>query len=349
MKKLAAMKIRELQMFRDLRVMVLVTIISLSLVNCGTPSLGSDSTRNGTEANGELSTPIFTSTGEASETESTPINTTNPVTIAAQQPTQSVELSTTPLSTIPPSPQPTLTPFPTVSPHQRGQLYDELMTTNNGCQLPCWWGLELGKSTFEEVIQLYQQFDPAITIQEYADGYSIITILFVDPEIEDGVQTRHMLTILNGILIEAEIQVRKYERFSPTSLMQEFGQPSEVWLWTIPEPFEGVLPADFLVYYPDHGILSGYRELADTLGENVQVCLNGTGNSTLLLWNPDIWDPEGTKGFIERTNASSELTLEGHQRIEDVSNWDEEVLYTNVLDPNSTECLETPSNLWTSP
>lgn len=243
-----------------------------------------------------------------------------------------------------------LTPLPTIPSNQRGQLYAELMTTNNGCQLPCWWGIEMGSSTIEEVVQLYMQFDPVITIQDFPENKTRVTIKFIDPEIEEGMQTTHTFRGQNGIVLEAEIQVHKYENFTPFALMRQFGKPTEVWLWTIPEPYQGLLPASFRFYFPDQGILSAYPEAAsNTEDDYVKVCYDGDGGSILLLWNPDIWNPDGSKDFTERANASAELTLEGYQPISEVSNWDEEDLYNNLLNPNSTECLLTPSNLWTSP
>lgn len=286
----------------------------------------------------EMSTPTPSSTLTATLTATPePTHTATPIPTATVQPTETA----TPLTSLP--------PLPTIPPNQRGEKYDELMTTNNGCQLPCWWGLEMGSSTFDEVIQLYEQLDPHIAIREYPEDIKIVEFLFIDPEIEEGLQTRHMFNFENGILIEAEIQVRKYENFTPVSLLEQFGKPSEVWLWTIPEPYQGILPASFHFYFPDQGILSAYREWVENAEENVEVCFKGDGGSIIRLWNPGIWNPDGTKDFVERTNRSSELTLEGHQPISQVSNWDEEALYTNLLDPNSTECLLTPSNLWQSP
>ncbi|MCZ7672028.1 MAG: hypothetical protein M5U34_35330 [Chloroflexi bacterium] len=172
---------------------------------------------------------------------STPLPSTTPTTLPTATPESTQTATLMPTRTTVPTetatstalPPPSLTPLPTIPPSQRGERCAELMAMNDGCQLPCWWGLEMGSSTIEEVIQLYAQFEPFITVQDYPGGYAIVTIQFNDPDIEEGIQTRHMFTILNGILIEAEIQVRKYENFTPISLMAQLGQPSEVWLWTI--------------------------------------------------------------------------------------------------------------------
>jgi len=334
---------------------ILTIVLLLTLVSCLSTQPTSEETARLVDGSPESGNMPLTST--PSPEMSTPLPSTTPTTLPTATPESTQTATLMPTRTTVPTetatstalPPPSLTPLPTIPPSQRGERYAELMAMNDGCQLPCWWGLEMGSSTIEEVIQLYAQFEPFITVQDYPGGYAIVTIQFNDPDIEEGIQTRHMFTILNGILIEAEIQVRKYENFTPISLMAQLGQPSEVWLWTIPEPYQGILPASFRFYFPEQGVLSAYREPVRNAGENVEVCFNADGGSILLLWNSNIWNPDGSKDFTERANASSELTLEGHQPISEVSNWDEETLYTNLLNPNSTECLETPSNMWSPP
>lgn len=182
----------------------------------------------------ETSTPTPSSTRTATLT-ATP----KPTHTATLRPTATVQPTetATPLTSLP--------PLPTIPPDQRGEKYDELMTTNNGCQLPCWWGLKMGSSTFDEVIQLYAQFDPLITVQNFPEDKTRITILFADLEIEEGIQTTHTFRGQSGVVLEAEIEVGNYENLAPLSLMQQFGSPLEVWLRTIPEPYQGILPHFF--------------------------------------------------------------------------------------------------------
>lgn len=329
----------------------LIFVLILLLAGCVGIQPVSETSNDRVEITSEASTIIITSTMDPIAETPTKSPTTMAQLNFTQEPTKATIMipTSTAQSTETPTLAPSLTPYPMIPPEQRGEKYDELMATNNGCQLPCWWGLKLGESSLEEVVQLYAQFEPFITIQDFAEGVARVTIKFVDPEIEDGIQTTHTFRGKDGIVLEAEIQVRKYDNFTPLSLMEQFGQPFEIWLWTIPEPFEGILPASFRFYFPENGILTGYRELAGTKGDNVEICLNGNGNSILLLWDPAIWGPNKEMGFIERANASSELSLEGHQRIGEVSSWDEEVFFANVTDSNSTGCLETPSSLWSPP
>jgi hypothetical protein len=266
--------------------------------------------------------------------------------------------SFTPAPTIPsptvtatstPTPWPTLPPLPTIPPQQRGQVYRELMNSNGGCELPCWWGFELGKATEEQVKQFYNSLGAYIFEREYPDGYSIVETLFVDPQIEDGIQVRHMFLAQDGIIIEAEVQVRSQPDYQIEPILQRFGQPSEVWMWTIPEPYEGILPTRFRLYFPEQGILVLYGTGGVRIGDEVNVCFDRRGGAILLLWDPEIWDPDGTKGLIERANDSSELTLEGDHPIEEVSNWNAEQFYTVLTDPTRSDCLLTPSELWPAP
>lgn len=349
------MKIEQLRVYNVKYGIVLIVVLLSMFVGC-LPGQSTGEEAEGLAAGHPESnnvTPAFEPSREASAP--SPSMTPTRLPSAMPQPTQTA--TSMPTTTTMPTeaatsagfPLPSLTPLPKLQPSERGGRYAELMTTNANCQLPCWWGLEMGISTIEEVIQLYEQFDPVITIQDFPEDKTRITIQFIDPEIEEGMQTTHTFRGQNGVVLEAEIQVRKYENFTPISLMTQFGQPSEVWLWTIPKPYQGLLPASFRFYFLEQGILTAYAESARNVGENVEVCFNGDGGSILLLWSPTIWNPDGSKDFTERANASAELTLEGHQPISEVSNWDEEALYTNLLNPNSAECLKTPSNQWSPP
>lgn len=251
--------------------------------------------------------------------------------------------------TVSPTPVPTLTPLPTVAPQQRGQVYAELMSSNGGCVLPCWWGIELGVTPIEYVEQLYASLGASITIRDFANGRSRITALFVDPQIENGIQVRHTFRAQDDIVIEAEIEVVYDPNYQIEPLLQRLGQPDEVWLWTIPDTYEGVLPVSLRLFFPESGVMVSYAVFGERVGDVVQACFDDVGGTILLLWEPTIWNADGSKGFVERANESSELTLQGHRPIDEVSNWDAGQFYTMLTDPNRSECLQTPSNLWSPP
>lgn len=201
----------------------------------------------------------------------------------------------------------------------------------------------------DRVRQFYRSFGTFISEQVGRNGISVLYAKFEDPQIENGIQVRHTFVAQNDVVIEAEIELESNPNYQIESILQRLGLPSEVWMWTIPDPYQGVLPADFLLYFPKQGVLVGYRTNAIKMEDAVNVCFDGRGGATILLWNPTVWNPDGNKGFIERASESSELTLGGHRPIDEVSNWDVDQFYTVLSDPAHSACLETPSNLWSSP
>lgn len=202
----------------------------------------------------------------------------------------------------------------------------------------------------QEVRQFYETFDASLIEQTGDGGRSALYVTFVDPEIEAGTQLRHLFRIQDGTVIEVEAQVRRQPYYQIESLLQQFGQPTEIWMWTIPESYEGILPVSFRLYYPEQGVLVAYAVAGARVDDAVQVCFDELGSVILRLWDPSIWDPNGTKGFVERANETSELGLDrDFYPIEEVSNWDVEQFYTILTDPSHTECLETQSNLWPPP
>ncbi len=327
---------------------LLLTIV-LFIVSCSVTQ--SDEPGNeGTRADTSL-TPVATITpvplSVIPEPSSIVTDTVVPLPSVLPSPTATSTLSVMPTSS--PTPTPTLTPLPTIEPQQRGQVYNDLISSNGGCELPCWWGFELGRTSLNEVRQFYAAFDTYITEQSGRNGISILEVLFVDPQIENGEQVVHSFVAQDGVLIEAEIEL-DHPDYQIKPILQRLGQPLEAWMWTIPEPYLGKLPTRYRLYFPEQGALVSYATGGIKVDNAVNVCFDKHGGTTIHLWNPNIWDPDGDKGIVERISQSgSAFTLDGYHPIEEASNWDAEQFYTVLTDPNHSECLETPSNLWPSP
>lgn len=202
----------------------------------------------------------------------------------------------------------------------------------------------------EEVRQFYETFDASLIEQTGNAGRSALYVTFVDPKIEAGTQVRHLFRIQDGTVIEVEAQVRRQPDYQIEPLLQQLGLPAEIWMWTIPETYEGILPASFRLYYPEQGVLVAYAVEGARVDDAVQVCFDGLGSVILRLWDPFIWDPDGAKGFVDRANETSELGFDrDFYPIEEVSNWNVERFYTILTAPSHSACLETPSNLWSPP
>lgn len=213
----------------------------------------------------------------------------------------------------------------------------------------------MGVTSLDEVRQFYTAFDAHISERQIFDPYVVarhwiseLAIVFIDPQIGNGNQVRHTFVAQYGIVLEAEIEVGRYPAYQIEAILQRLGQPSGVWMWTIPESYEGILPARFRLYFPEEGVFVVFGTGGIRIDEAVHVCFGEEGTA-VHLWNPVIWDPDGVKGIVDRSDQSgSAFRLEGYP-INEVSNWDVEQFYTILSNPSHTECLETPASLWPGP
>jgi hypothetical protein len=327
-------------------------VVVLSLAGCTAPEPGAENSI-GAVTQGTLvtitatplsmSTTVSTVKPTATPTESIPATPLPSPTPTPVIPTPTV--TTAPVPTL----WPTLPPLPTIAPEQREHVYIGLIQSNGGCELPCWWGFELGKTSVEEVRQFYQTFGASLIEQTGNEGISALYATFVGPEIEAGTQVEHIYLAQDGVIIEVEVSVRIQPGYQIEPILQQLGQPSEIWMWTIPESYQGILPARFRLYFPQRGVFVLYATGGVKVDDHIQVCFDEYGGARLLLWDPVIWDPDGTKTIIDRSNeGGTAFILEGFP-VEEVSNWDVEKFYAVLSDPAQSECLETPSNLWSAP
>lgn len=273
----------------------------------------------------------------------TPNPSSTPMLSESATPSPSVEPAT--LTSVVPPPS----PLPTIPPQDRGRAYADLVASNGGCELPCWWGLVLGESSLGDVRQRYAPFQPLFTEQTFPSGVASIYALFEDPQIENGTQLNHAFVAQDGVVIEAMIEIDRHPDYQIEPLLNRLGQPHEIWLRTLPNFREGILPMYFLLFYPDKGVLISYAMDGERDNNHVLGCFNGLGGVAVRLWDPLIWDPDGDKGFLDRTERGDFSLAEGYLPIEEVSNWDAERFYIVLSDPGHTECLETPAGLWPEP
>lgn len=289
-------------------------------------------------------TPIMT---HVIETNSIPPTATSPA------PTIPLEHSATvqPTVALTPTQIPLPTSLPIMSAEAAGNLYEALYENNGGCQLPCWWGFEIGKASLEEIEQLYASMGANISYS--SSGTSLTTQFINNPNIENGNRPRHRFYASNNILEQMKIQLFKHEPYQLSTFLQTWGPPSEVWLWTWPYeyPDEWVgYPAYLQLYFPDKGMLIRYETYTDIVNENVQICFDQIQNAKIILWDPQIWDPDGIKTFAERSGTTDEFAISDATRpIQEVTDWDVQTFYEIAKQDEPSSCLQTPSELWPDP
>ena len=109
------------------------------------------------------------SSGIASPTINSTILPTAPVRTLQPTDTPQSTQAATPTLTHTPTPVPTSTPtpFPTLEPKEKQAFIQEMLESNSGCELPCWWSITPGETSWEEM----RSFFTTQGISLSADGH----------------------------------------------------------------------------------------------------------------------------------------------------------------------------------
>ncbi len=131
-----------------------------------------------------------------------------------------------------------------------------------------------------------------------------------------------------------------------SNLLDEYGQPKEVWIRTYNQSREGDLPFDTVLFYPGKGFMVRYAKAATEQGDLIKGCPQDTGAPILAVWS---YDEELL--FPEANSRTLNFTAEGwaYLSLEEATEMSVEMFYETFKDPDKTICLETPENLWPSP
>jgi hypothetical protein len=253
------------------------------------------------------------------------------------------------------TPQPTATkfspiytplPVPELSPQEIKPFIVQLIKDNTGCKLPCWWGITPGKTSWYDAYDYLKPLTSKITSSpsRYQPGKWINEIRFDVPTYIDRkgeiIQTflTHDSTIDMIITDASPIQNYKLK-----DLLASFGIPSQVWLYTISEPREGILPYELLVFFEDQGIMAKYQGFARHQDSSVNICPDQTNPE---LW---LWYPSGgvTFDLIERMISGDAFYFNYYfLPLNKATNVSLEEFHERFAGPTAEDCFTTPSEIW---
>lgn len=258
-----------------------------------------------------------------------------------------------PTPTFTPTPQPTATETPVSIPtppsvEVRQQVL-WLLENNNGCQLPCWWGITPGQTQWAVAEEFLSRFDQniyensAIPEQIYY-GVSIP----LPPEVFTVDQTELGILVQDGIveIIETDVSIGDtppgyLSPYMLSTFLTTYGEPSEVWLFTYPSPFEeGDLPFIVVLFYPNQGIAALYSDNGVLQGGMVYGCPQENPVSVLSLWSPLLG-----LTFEQVINGSSAFSRD-FLLLEETTEIDVATFYETFKNPDNSNCLQTRADLW---
>lgn len=134
----------------------------------------------------------------------------------------------------------TTTPRPTLEAKEREDFLQDLMNSNGGCQLPCWWGVTPGKTTWQEAEQLFHvmglntQSTPSST--RPAAHFRWVSIKFEEKPLYEALGFYEQEMRIDGILVSGNSDYHPtgfqslWDHYSPDRLLGTFEVPSRVFL-----------------------------------------------------------------------------------------------------------------------
>ena len=279
----------------------------------------------------------------------TPLSSTATPTNAPQ-----VEFTSTPTIlpvTVVPTPSPSWTPLPTLTIDDAQRLVKELLESNAGCRLPCWWGFTPGQTPWEEAEHFLTQVAQYIgTYNEETENtfkanakihtpagavstsWESVPYLTQDYFVQDGI-----IQTINVFNFDLALN------YALPAFLKNYGQPSGVWIRTFREEEQNSQPYAIDIFYQEQGILMEFSggDGMD-LGESLRNCLDDSVNSPFMyLWSPDnrLNFTEAKVRFLDTENLPEPVSLQ------EATGMSVEEFYSNIINTGQV-CIETPKVLW---
>jgi len=294
----------------------------------------------------------------SSTTPSHEVTSTNPIVAA-----ESLTKTAVPVSTEAPF---LMTEIPTLSLDDAQSKLIELLTNNGGCKLPCFWGINPDKSSFQETMEILVPLSDISQFTHFETGIGAIDPEYVEDELIIHTSVRFLsdpntnivshiaftsraLNKVDGGFIEVFVSSaysKLVDYYMLKNILTRYGNPTRVMLSTMARlPSNSVVGGfKILLLYPDQGILVNYTMQMQIVGENIMGCpsdssaefeLYASGQSNSFF---DFLEPTGWPQIIENT----------YKPIDEVTAMTKDDFY-QLFSEQTEECVLTPASLWPIP
>jgi hypothetical protein len=239
----------------------------------------------------------------------------------------------------------TFTPLPTLPPDKAQAFVLELLKSNAGCLLPCWWGITPGKTSWEEAKSFLESFTILDGINEVNDELSFS--YFQIPFPKDMGSIEHVYVIRMGIVDEIKVYNGKLApSYNLVDMLTTYGQPDYVLVSAYYEPRHTNYMVALAVFYLHQGILVTYYDShVEIIGEKIKVCPQSAQSPYLDLWSPSytMSDQEIIKRFLDTKNWPP------YHSLTEATGMNLETFYNMFTNKNNITCLNIPVELWPNP
>ncbi|MBN1668312.1 MAG: hypothetical protein JW862_14560 [Anaerolineales bacterium] len=258
------------------------------------------------------------------------------------------------------TPVPILTPLASpVSPSNELEWARQMLQTNGGCELPCWWGLTPGKTKWAEAYDFFTSLRKTFQVNPVNEsrgvgfgepGDDLIVGLNFTLDRQDNAEIKRIFTTIST----SELEKQPLERYLPSYMLDQFGKPAQVFLEYNPTLVRGDTFYGLVMFYPDQGIMIEYYDRIEKRGANLRFCPDDTSTAFLWLWDPANGSVSPDDLYANGSTASqsdfakSYFQTEYHP-LQEATGIDVATFSQMFQKAEVDVCLEAPFALWDQP
>jgi hypothetical protein len=244
---------------------------------------------------------------------------------------------------------PTLNPEPawtlpaTLSVQDATSKVNELLQTNGGCRLPCWWGITPGQTKWEDARNTLFPLAKSVYDTYNQEGESFPGVLtYYSTDFSRFFEQDY--TVNDSIVQAIKIKVPNSSPFStPKRILEEYGVPDKVYIGGNEyEPdVQNVQYFSVGLYYVKQRIFvyygGGFQPIQP--GPSLVICFPEIDYTELHLWG-SAYSFEKTRDAVFQENGNSFHSLEA------VTDLTTEEFFKRFTISTEPPCIETPAEKW---
>lgn len=264
--------------------------------------------------------------------------------------TKTATASRTPTVTASPTNTATWTPVPTLHPDEALEEVLKLYADNGGCELPCWWGITPGETTWEATHQLLAPLGIIAEGASSRNGVVIFSTEFIVPKrINPRGYLGSAIWVKDGVVIAISLggnRVMDGFDYSLAGLLEMFGQPEEIWLEIHPKSSDDKPYYYLQLFYPTLGIKIGsQRGFAQVREDVITLCPAEFSDYSKVSLGFLLWSSTETVDFKEIDKVLLDDLIPWHpdkyQLLEDLTtDIDNAAFYETYVNPNTNDCFD---------
>lgn len=249
----------------------------------------------------------------------------------------------TPISTLTKTPTPSPTKISTLLPDDKTNLVNNMLDTNGGCELPCWWGYTAGEALWNDIEPFFKKITTVIL--PFTTRNPEITQYHVEIPLEDTVLqydffVRNDTKALDIMVVNQRHTIQEF--------LTLYGLPDEIWFNS-----DGEVPgssfARIILFYPKQGMLAvfwGKSKLVQIDSQTHLVTCINQFDDVRSLW---LWPNDSRRNLDELLSATEKLPDIKFKRLGEISNYDEQGFYASFLKNAKGTCIDTLAEIWPDP